>query len=367
MGFELIEKISPIIDKIDQLQTRVNELKAANPDAYDKIMHAWAVESTYNSNNIEGSTLSLGDTALLYAGESVDAAADDIRQAEGGFAALNFLYKSVSENIALSEDLVKRAHELLFAEAKDPLMRGAYRVVEVEITGTTFQPTPAMFIAERMDQLISSCSRSRRHPAIIASLFHLEFESIHPFINANGRTGRLISNYILMNAGFEPVNIQAESRARYISNLRAFQVEDDPLPFVAFFCENLLERLVKIETQLSGTAAPRARKHRSAFEAFAYEVDALNQPATLKAKPSTNQVNVCQSPSTDQVTDQVDRLLEALGDTEKSASELMETLGLRHKPSFRESYLRPALNLGLIEMTIPEKPRSSAQKYRRRR
>lgn len=355
MGFELIERLSPTIDKIDQLQARANTLKAAKPDAYDKIMEAWAIESTYNSNNIEGSTLSLGDTALLYAGEHVDAPADDIRQAEGGFAALDFLHKSVSDSSALSEGLIKRAHELLFAEAKDPLTRGAYRTVEVEITGTTFQPTPAIYIPERMEQLITSCAKSKRHPVIIAALFHLEFESIHPFVNANGRTGRLISNYILMNSGYEPVNIQAESRARYISTLRAFQVEDDPLPFVAFFCENLLDRLIKIEAQLSGTAAPAKEQRRSAFEAFAYEVDAFGPAISQEARPA----------ATDQVTDQVVRLLAALGDGEKSASEIMAALGLKHKPSFRESYLKPALASGLIEMTIPDKPRSSAQKYRR--
>ncbi len=367
MSFELIGKLSPTIDKIDQMQARTNELKAANPDAYDKIMDAWAVESTYNSNNIEGSTLSLGDTALLYAGVHVGAPTDDIRQAEGGFAALDFLRKAVSEGSTLSESLVKRAHELLFAEAKDPLMRGAYRAVEVEITGTTFQPTPAIYVQERMGQLISSCTRSKRHPAIIAALFHLEFESIHPFVNANGRTGRLISNYILMSSGYEPVNIQAESRARYISTLRAFQMEDDPLPFVAFFCENLLDRLIKIEAQLSGAGTLINKQRRSAFEAFAYEVDALDRTAAQEAMPPTDQVNAFRPLAGDQVTDQVARLLAALGEEEKSASEIMVSLGLRHKPSFRESYLRPALDLGLIEMTVPDKPRSSAQKYRRTR
>ena len=271
MSFEQLSDISPTLDEIDRTQKAVNNLKGLHPDAYDRIMEAWAVESTYNSNNIEGSALSLGDTALLYQGIHVDGPIDDIRQAEGGFAALDFLRKSVSEGGRLSESLIKRAHELLFAEAKTPSTRGQYRNVEVEITGTAFQPTPALYVPERMSQLIESCEKSKRHPAIVAALFHLEFESIHPFINANGRTGRLISNLILMSAGYEPVNIQAESRARYIMALRAFQLEDNPLPFVAFFCENLLERLAKIKNQLSGELPSADGAHRSAFDYFGDE------------------------------------------------------------------------------------------------
>lgn len=271
MSFAQLADISPAIEEIDRLQNKVSQLKKSRPDAYDRIMEAWAVESTYNSNNIEGSALSLGDTALLYEGVQISGPEDDIRQAEGGFAALNFLSRAVSEKAELTESVVKRAHELVFAEAKDPSTRGAYRTSEVEITGTAFQPTPAVYVPERMEQLILSCSKSKRHPAVVAALFHLEFESIHPFVNANGRTGRLISNLILMLAGYEPVNIQAESRARYISALRSFQLEDDPFPFVSFFCSNLRNRLGKMAEQLEGDVRPRVAVHRSAFDVFEEE------------------------------------------------------------------------------------------------
>ncbi|MBP3884386.1 MAG: Fic family protein [Olsenella sp.] len=130
--------------------------------------------------------LSLGDAALVFDGAAVDAPEDDIRQAEGGFAALAFLREAVDSGEPLSESLVRRAHELAFAEAKDPRTRGRYRKVEVEIAGTDFDPAPAVFVPERMGELVGVCCRSRRHPAIVAALFHLEFESIHPFVNANG-------------------------------------------------------------------------------------------------------------------------------------------------------------------------------------
>lgn len=193
MSFKQLETLHPVLARIDELQERVDEAKAAQPDAYDRIMESWAIESTYNSNNIEGSTLSLGDTALLYGGVQVDGLEDDIRQAEGGFAALRFLRSVVPGCAPLSEALIKRAHELVFAEAKDLATRGVYRKVEVEITGTSFQPAPSTYVPERMADLVEMCANTNRHPAIVAALFHLEFESIHPFVNANGRTGRLIS------------------------------------------------------------------------------------------------------------------------------------------------------------------------------
>lgn len=254
MGFEQLKDLAPLLDRIDDLQEQVNRAKAAHPDAYERIMHSWAVELTYNSNNIEGSTLSLGDTALLYDGVQVEGPEDDIRQAEGGFAALRFLRKAVDDGNVFDEALIKRAHELTYAEAKDPMARGRYRDVEVEITGTDFEPAPAVYVPERMKELVASCSKSKRQAVMVSALFHLEFESIHPFVNANGRTGRLMSNFLLMRAGYEPVNIQAESRARYITAIRAFQEDDDPYPFVAFFCLNLAERLERVLELLAAGA-----------------------------------------------------------------------------------------------------------------
>ncbi len=67
----------------------------------------------------------------------------------------------------------------------------------------------------------------------------------------------------------------------------------------------------------------------------------------------------------EQVTEQVERLLEVIGDKECSTKELMELLGLKHRPTFRDNYLLPALELGYIEMTIPDKPNSSKQKYKK--
>lgn len=116
---------------------------------------------------------------------------DDVRQAEGGFAALEFLQECVAAKAEFGEQVVRRAHELVFAEALDPMTRGSYRTVEVEITGTPFQPTPAAYVPERMGLLVSSIARSRKHAALKAALFHLEIENIPPSSTPTG--GRVAS------------------------------------------------------------------------------------------------------------------------------------------------------------------------------
>ena len=150
----------------------------------------------------------------------------------------------------LSEKLIKRAHELAFAEAEDPRTRGAYRTTEVEVAGARFDPAPAIYVPEQMESLVATCATSKRHPVVVSALFHIEFETIHPFVNANGRTGRLISNYILMAAGYEPVNIQAESRPAYIGSLRAYSEREDPYPFCDFYCQCILDRLERVRALL---------------------------------------------------------------------------------------------------------------------
>ena len=330
MGFEKLSELDAVLRRIDELQSKVNAAKAAQPDAYDRIMESWAVESTYNSNNIEGSTLSLGDTALLYDGAEVDGPLEDIRQAEGGFAALRFLRQAVDASEPFSETLVKRAHELAYAEAKDPATRGQYRRTEVEITGTDFQPAPAAYVPERMEQLVGSCARSKKHAAMVAALFHLEFESIHPFVNANGRTGRLMSNFLLMKSGYEPVNIQAESRARYIAAIRAFQEADDPYPFAAFFCLNLVERLQKVLGLLTGSGDGAAEWRASGLEGYLsgddgavdapkYHLDTLDDTLEnailliLREDPSANQSDIAAKTGKSIAT--VKRAMKGLADT----------------------------------------------------
>ncbi len=126
----------------------------------------------------------------------------------------------------------------------------------------------------------------------LAALFHLEFESIHPFVNANGRTGQLMSNFLLMQAGYEPINIQAESCARYISAIRAFQTEEDPYPFAAFFCLNLEDHLLKIIEMLEPGSTSSCATGPSRINSYLTEYAALIAESP-PSPPSTKQIKFC--------------------------------------------------------------------------
>lgn len=265
MGFQDLQILNENLARIDEKQDKVRALRGQNPDAYERIAWNWAVKSSYNSNAIEGSTMTLGDTALVFEGvDDLEADPDEIAQAKGAKAAIDYLRELLKIKAPLSETLILAIHKLVYEDALIEAARGSYRITEVEITGTSFEPCPAMYVPERMAELIASIVSSKRHPAIVSALFHLEFESIHPFINANGRTGRLLSNYFLMLNGYEPTNIQANGRAEYIAALRAFQLSDDPYPFVRLFVDNLEQNIDKTIELLTAAKSDSNSKAYSA-------------------------------------------------------------------------------------------------------
>lgn len=265
MGFQDLKILNENLARIDAKQQQINTLRSQNPDAYERIAWNWAVTSSYNSNAIEGSTMTLGDTALVFEGvDDLDADPDEIAQSKGAKAAINYMRELLKIKAPLSETLILAIHKLVYEDALIEAARGSYRTTEVEITGTSFEPCPAMYVPERMAELIASIVSSKRHPAIVAALFHLEFESIHPFVNANGRTGRLLSNYLLMLNGYEPTNIQASGRADYIAALRAFQLNDDPYPFVRLFVDNLEQNIDKTIELLTAAKRDSSSKAYSA-------------------------------------------------------------------------------------------------------
>ncbi|HMS17462.1 MAG TPA: Fic family protein, partial [Planctomycetota bacterium] len=180
---------------------------------------------------------------------------------------------------------------------------------------------PAERVPHLMTNLLAWLATTDVHPLIASSVFHYEFEFIHPFADGNGRMGRLWQSLILArwNPLFADLPVESlvfEHQAEYYQAIGESTRQTDSAPFITFMLRVILETVTSTAPQV-----------------------------TL------------------QVTPQVGELLSAIqGDMERER--LQFALGLSDRKSFRERYLKPAMDHGLIEMTIPDKPSSRLQRYR---
>lgn len=201
--------------KIIELKKQLDNLRPLNKLELERFYNDFIIENTYNSNAIEGSTVTLDETyAILDAkitisGKSTKEYLDTINHSE----AFYFLLDVLKSNQHFDENLIKQIHSLVLANDRDN--KGQYRKVNVRV-GSHKPPEPYLVPIE-MENLVSEYSTNYEISDIakIISEFHLRFETIHPFIDGNGRTGRLLLNFMLMKKGFIPINIKFEDRERY--------------------------------------------------------------------------------------------------------------------------------------------------------
>ena len=206
---------------------------------------SFLVRFTYNSAAIEGSTLSLGDTALVLEGEfmpSGDKRLSDVFAARGIADACSYAEAALQAGRVLDEELVKDLHERLALDCQ-PRLRGSYRVGPVFIRGSLTTPVAAGRVREAMGDLMYVSRFSNLHPVVKAAAFHAAFENVHPFSDGNGRVGRLILNYMLMSAGFPPIAIKSDMRGEYVTSLERWQVAGDPTPLVRAICDSVRTEL----------------------------------------------------------------------------------------------------------------------------
>lgn len=235
------ESILLIIDK------KKKELDTKRPLTEGEVIRLneeFIVEYTYNSNAIEGNTLTLRETDLVLRGLTIDKKPlKDHMEAVGHKEAFDYVRELVKNNIPLSENIIKKIHFLVLADKKDD--RGVYRRVPVRIMGAAHEPVQPYLIQPKMEQLLIDFKNSNEHIVTKLARFHIEFEAIHPFIDGNGRTGRLLVNLELMKAGYPPIDIKYMDRLAYYNAFDEYHVKHNLSVMEKLLAKYINERLDK--------------------------------------------------------------------------------------------------------------------------
>jgi Fic family protein len=204
------------LENIDKLKSKLNALRPLNEGELKRLRNEFIIENTFNSNAIEGNTLTLRETALiLEQGITIgEKPLKDHLEAVGHRDAFEFIFSLTDKKEPLTEWVIKQIHSLVLMN--DKANAGVYRSIPVAIQGALHKPTaPYLIESEMSELLIEYNNNTADHVIEKIAKFHLQFEGIHPFIDGNGRTGRLIMNFELIKAGYLPVNIKYADRLKY--------------------------------------------------------------------------------------------------------------------------------------------------------
>lgn len=236
------EQYLPLFSRIDSIKEQLDRRRPLTAGELQRLQEEFLIEYTYNSNAIEGNTLTLQETALVLEGITIDRKPlKDHLEAIGHRDAFLYIQELVKDKVAFSENVIKRIHTLVLMDR--PEDRGVYRRIPVRIMGAYHTPPDPVVVPEQMETLVKEFSKKKTHPIESAALFHLKFEGIHPFVDGNGRTGRLLLNLFLMQNGYPPVNVKFADRKRYYEAFDSYYRDNDAGAMVRMIAAYVEERL----------------------------------------------------------------------------------------------------------------------------
>lgn len=215
-----------LLAAIDRKKRELDTRHLLTKGEVERLTEEFIIEYTYNSNAIEGNTLNLRETDMVLRGLTIDRKPlKDHMEAVGHKEAFDFVRDLVKEQGPLSESIIKQIHYLVLADKRED--RGVYRRVPVRIMGAKHEPVQPYLIRPKMEQLLEKYRNNTDHIISRLAWFHIEFEGIHPFIDGNGRTGRLLVNLELMKAGYPPIDIKFADRVSYYNAFDEYHVKHD--------------------------------------------------------------------------------------------------------------------------------------------
>ena len=236
--------------EVDAKLTKLNNKRPLSKEASKSLQDSINLEWTYNSNGIEGNTLTLKETKVVLEGITIGGkSVREHLEAINHENAIKYLEDLLRDKNEVSEWNIKGLHQLIL-KGIDDSNAGKYRNDNVMISGANHIPPEYIKVPELMEKLIINYEDwNEYHPIIRASLLHGELVKIHPFIDGNGRTSRLIMNMDLMKSGYVPVIIKKENRLKYYEALDKAHTTDDYTDFVKLVTEaenEMLDRYLSI-------------------------------------------------------------------------------------------------------------------------
>lgn len=225
-------------ERLLEKQAKLIKIRKSNTEnLFDNFDKAFEVDYAHNSTAIEGNTLSLIETKVLLEDEiSVgNKSLREIYEVVNHNKAFSYVKKCISDNKPLDENIVKDMHSILM---ENILIGGVYRNIEVRITGAKHKPPAPSEMYYQIKEFFSNMnSKYDLNPIELAAWIHAEIVKIHPFVDGNGRTSRLIMNYQLMSNGFLPVSVNKEDRLEYFNYLKEYAVNNNLALFADFIAE----------------------------------------------------------------------------------------------------------------------------------
>lgn len=231
-----------LVREVEDLKAKCAALRPLSEGELSRLREQFIIDYTHSSTAIEGNTLTLSETALVLEGITIaQKPLKDHLEAIGHRDAFKFLETEVSTDAPISERFIKELHTLVLADK--PEDRGTYRRIPVIITGAAHTPPQPYLIVPQMEAWICDCETTKLNPLIAAALFHIRFEAIHPFIDGNGRTGRLLVNFMLMRAGYLPISVKYEDRLAYYRAFTTYHTTGSLEPMARIILEAERARL----------------------------------------------------------------------------------------------------------------------------
>jgi len=243
-----------IYKRILEKRNALDKLRPFNRGALAKLQETFRVDLTYNSNAIEGNSLSLSETKLVLE-EGITIGGKSMREhleVTNHSKAIDFV-ESLVNKPRIEEIDVLNLHAMIL-DRIDPENAGFYRRGAVRISGTSYTPPNPVKVPTLMQEVYALMNTKGGEPIETAAKIHQRFVDIHPFIDGNGRTARLLLNLYLMRNGYPPVIILRAERLKYIRTIMQSRAESDISPF-ANFVAKAVERSLDIYLDSLGTSA----------------------------------------------------------------------------------------------------------------